>query len=108
MGAVLFSPAVESGAVLEFEDGALMGGFGSGVLEALADWQIHFKKVLRFGVPDRFITFGSRQQLMAECKLDSESIVESVTESFGTARESREAEVSAPSRMSKERLDLRV
>ena len=60
------------------EEGALMGGFGSGVVEALVDREIQFQRVLRLGVPDRFITFGSRSLLLRECGLDAEGIVVSV------------------------------
>jgi 1-deoxy-D-xylulose-5-phosphate synthase len=60
------------------EEGVLPGGFGSGVLEEIAGQGIRFQKIRRLGVPDRFITFGSRKQLLKECGLDAAGIAETV------------------------------
>ena len=69
------------------EEGVLMGGFGSAVVESLVDEGISFEKIVRIGVPDRFVTFGSRQNLLEECGLDSASIGKRILETH----ESREA-----------------
>jgi 1-deoxy-D-xylulose-5-phosphate synthase len=45
------------------EDHALLGGFGSAVLEALADDMV-LARVARFGLPDRFVEHGSRADLL--------------------------------------------
>ena len=60
------------------EEGVLSGGFGSAILEATVDQGIRFQRILRLGVPDRFITFGSRFQLLKECGLDPAAIAEAV------------------------------
>jgi len=60
------------------EEGALPGGFGSGVIEALADEGIRFERISRFGVPDRFVTFGAREKLLEECGLDVDSIAQRI------------------------------
>lgn len=60
------------------EEGVLPGGFGSGVLEEITGQGIRFQKIRRLGVPDRFITFGSRKQLLRECGLDAAGIAETV------------------------------
>ena len=59
--------------VLTIEDGAINGGFGSAVLEFMADhgYQCHVK---RLGVPDRFIEHGTQAELYKECGFDPESI----------------------------------
>ena len=37
-----------------------------------------FSRVVRLGVPDQFQTFGSREQLLADCGLDAKSIAQKV------------------------------
>ena len=71
--------------LVTLEEHVLQGGFGSAVLEAVADEGIRFERTLRFGVPDRFITFGSRSQLLAECGLDARSIAERLEAVWGSA-----------------------
>ena len=64
-------------ALITIEEHALSGGFGSAVVEACVDGDISFQKILRLGVPDEFITFGSRAQLLKLVGLDVDSIVAS-------------------------------
>ncbi len=64
--------------LVTLEEGVLAGGFGGAVLEEVAQHGLRFPRVLRLGVPDRFITFGSRAQLLRECGLDAAGIAESV------------------------------
>ncbi len=56
------------------EDHVLAGGFGSAVCEVLAEHCCFPKRIVRLGVPDRFIEHGSREEVMAELGLDSASI----------------------------------
>lgn len=59
--------------ILTLEDGTIVGGLGSAVLEFMADH--HYKaEVVRLGVPDHFIEHGSQQQLYAECGYDENGI----------------------------------
>ena len=60
--------------LVTLEEHVLMGGFGSGVTEVLVDANIRYDKILRLGVPDEFITFGSRKQLLEDCGLSPEAI----------------------------------
>ncbi len=62
------------------EEGILSGGFGSAVLELLSDNQIYNLPVIRMGLTDRFVEQGTRQELLAECKLTSEDIVKKIKE----------------------------
>jgi 1-deoxy-D-xylulose-5-phosphate synthase len=64
--------------LVTIEEHTLLGGFGGAVVETLADFDIPFSRVVRLGVPDRFQTFGSREQLLADCGLDAKSIAEKV------------------------------
>jgi len=63
--------------VMTVEEGVLQGGFGSAVLEFMAD-NDYTAKVKRLGIPDKFIEQGSPQDLLKECGLDAESIVKEV------------------------------
>ncbi len=56
------------------EEGALMGGFGSAVLEAASDAGIDAGRVRRLGVPDRFIEHGGRGELLHDLGLDAAGI----------------------------------
>lgn len=68
--------------VITVEDGALMGGFGSAVLEFMVDHGYQ-AKVERLGVPDHFIDHGTQKELWAECGFDEAAIVAKVRELTG-------------------------
>ena len=59
--------------VITVEDGTITGGFGSTILEFMADhnYQCALK---RLGVPDRFIEQGSQAELYRDCGFDAEGI----------------------------------
>ena len=61
--------------VVTVEEGALMGGFGSAVLEAAADAGLDTSRIRRLGVPDRFIEHAERHEQLAELGLDAEGMV---------------------------------
>lgn len=63
--------------VVTVEEGVLMGGFGSAVLEAAADAGLNASKVHRLGIPDRYIEHGSRKELLADLGLDLQGILRS-------------------------------
>ena len=69
-------PLAESiGKVITVEDGVVMGGFGSAVLEALAAANITDVQVTNLGIPDAFIEHGDIQHLYALCQCDATAIV---------------------------------
>jgi 1-deoxy-D-xylulose-5-phosphate synthase len=77
--------AIEEAAfVLTVEEGCLMGGFGSAVLEAASDAGISTAHVRRLGLPDRFILHAERDEQLAEVGLDVGGIVRSAVELAGT------------------------
>lgn len=59
--------------IITVEDGALMGGMGSAVLEFMSDNNYH-SKVKRLGIPDAFIHHGTQVELQAECGYDVNGI----------------------------------
>ncbi len=63
--------------VITVEDGCLMGGFGSAVLEFMAD-RGYKADVVRLGIPDEYIHHGTQDELWAECGFDAEAIASEV------------------------------
>jgi 1-deoxy-D-xylulose-5-phosphate synthase len=63
--------------VVTVEDGCLMGGFGSAVLEFMAD-RGYKAEVVRLGIPDEYIHHGTQEELWAACGFDVAAIVASV------------------------------
>jgi 1-deoxy-D-xylulose-5-phosphate synthase len=59
--------------VLTVEDGCLMGGFGSAVIEFMVD-NSYTANVVRLGIPDRFIEHGEQKELYDECHFNSDAI----------------------------------
>jgi 1-deoxy-D-xylulose-5-phosphate synthase len=59
--------------VITVEDGCLMGGFGSAVIEFMADHG-YSATVKRLGIPDEIIEHGDQMQLHKECGFDPEGI----------------------------------
>ncbi len=70
----LLAAVQQSPLVLTVEEGALMGGFGSAVLEACSEAGIDASRVRRLGVPDRYVEHGTRDELLADLKLDADGI----------------------------------
>lgn len=65
--------------VITVEDGCLMGGFGSAVLEWMVDHG-YSSQVRRLGIPDRVVEHGEQIQLHAECGFDPDGIMNAVRE----------------------------
>ncbi|MEN9303054.1 MAG: hypothetical protein RL264_1483 [Bacteroidota bacterium] len=78
--------------VITVEDGCVMGGFGSAVIEFMAD-QGYTSQVKRLGIPDRYIHHGTQEELWQECGFDADGIVETakrmlkIEHSFHTSSE---------------------
>jgi 1-deoxy-D-xylulose-5-phosphate synthase len=62
--------------LITVEDHAISGGFGSAVLEFLAEEGINDVRVRRLGVPDRFIPHGTQDELRKLCGFDKEAITQ--------------------------------
>ena len=60
--------------IITVEDGVLAGGFGSLILEFMADHNYQ-ARVMRLGVPDKFIDHGTLKELHKECGFDEEGII---------------------------------
>ncbi len=63
--------------LVTLEDNAVSGGAGSAVAETLAAHGITIP-LTQLGIPDRFIEHASREQQLAECGLDADSIYQQI------------------------------
>ena len=68
--------------VITVEDGCIMGGFGSAVIEFMADHKYQ-AEVKRLGIPDTYIHHGKVEELHAECGFDTNGIISTVREMLG-------------------------
>lgn len=65
--------------IITVEDGTVVGGFGSAVLEFMA--QHNYKAEVKImGIPDRIVEHGTPKQLHAECHYDADAIADIVRE----------------------------
>jgi 1-deoxy-D-xylulose-5-phosphate synthase len=64
----------EGGFLLTVEEGCLMGGFGSAVLETASELHLDTTRIRRLGIPDEFIEHGERGELLADLQLDAPGI----------------------------------
>lgn len=63
--------------IITVEDGVLMGGFGSAVLEFMAD-NNYKAEVRRLGIPDKFIEHGSQAQQYEYCGFNTDAVISTV------------------------------
>lgn len=63
--------------IITLEDGCLIGGFGSAVLEYAAEQQ-YKGQIVRIGVPDAVIDHGEPNELYELCGLDAHSVAKQV------------------------------
>ena len=81
---LLLEVAAEHDVLVTLEEGALMGGAGSAVLEALSAAAV-LRPVLTLGLPDVFIEHGDPVKLLALQGLDAAGIEQSVRKRFLSA-----------------------
>ena len=83
----LIAPLAKSiGKVVTMEEGCLMGGFGSAVLEALQERDI-FVPVKRFGVPDILVDHATTDQSKSSLGISSPQMAESILKAFFSTKE---------------------
>ena len=80
---LLANMAATHDALVTVEEGAMMGGAGSAVLEALQNMQ-HVKPVLVLGISDVFTEHGDPAGLLAELGLDAAGIQASIQKRFAS------------------------
>lgn len=65
--------------VITVEDGCVQGGFGSAILEFMADHGYH-AEVRRLGIPDLVVEHGEQSQLYKDAHYDTQSIYDEVVQ----------------------------
>ena len=68
--------------IVTVEENVLAGGFGSAVLEALAEAGLNDVSVHRIGMPDSFVEHGTADAQRHQLYLDAEGIVQKVLSAF--------------------------
>ena len=68
--------------IVTVEENVLAGGFGSAVLEALAEAGLNDVSVHRIGMPDSFVEHGTADAQRRQLYLDAEGIVQQVLSAF--------------------------
>ncbi|MFH1117976.1 MAG: 1-deoxy-D-xylulose-5-phosphate synthase [Pseudomonadota bacterium] len=64
--------------ILTVEEGVLAGGFGSAIVELLADAGVAHAKVFRMGIGDTFVEHGTREELLTDLGLTADGIAQQV------------------------------
>lgn len=77
--------------VITVEDGCLMGGFGSAVLEFMVD-QKYNAEIVRLGISDEYIHHGTQEELWADCGFNKGAIVKTVSKMLSIQKQTKVAE----------------
>ncbi len=85
--ALLERLATEHDLLVTVEEGCLPGGFGSAVWEALNDAGIATPRILRIGLPDRYVTHGKPALLHAEVGFTGKAIAQRIEAVIGAGDE---------------------
>ena len=70
--------AAEHDLLVTVEEGVLAGGFGSAVWESLNENGLDSARILRLGLPDRYVTHGTPAILHAEVGFTGKRIAERI------------------------------
>ena len=77
----------EGARVATVEEHVVAGGFGSALMEALAEMDLSGVQVMPIGVPDKFVPHGSQDVLRKTLGLDADSLSFRLRRFFAPARE---------------------
>jgi 1-deoxy-D-xylulose-5-phosphate synthase len=76
--------------IITIEDGCIMGGMGSAVIEFMAD-NHYSAQVKRLGIPDSYVHHGTVEELQAELGYDTNGIVKTVKEMLSISENRKES-----------------
>ena len=71
--------------IITVEDGCIQGGFGSAIIEFMADNQYQ-AQIKRLGIPDQYIEHGTQAELWRECQYDTQAIIENIQQIVGVKK----------------------
>jgi 1-deoxy-D-xylulose-5-phosphate synthase len=77
-GELIANTAVAIKKILTVEENVLQGGFGSAVLELLAEKDITSVRIKRLGIPDEFVEHATQAQLRQKYGIDEDGIYSAV------------------------------
>ena len=77
---IILQAVADTGFVVTVEESALMGGFGSAVLEAANNASLRTEHVRCLGIPDYYVEHGDRDSLLADLGLDVNGLVAAARE----------------------------
>lgn len=80
--------------VITIEDGCIMGGFGSAIIEFMVD-QKYQSEVVRLGIPDEYIHHGTQEELWDECGFDVAAIIKTIEKLVSIAHSSTSSFIQA-------------
>jgi 1-deoxy-D-xylulose-5-phosphate synthase len=80
---LLLHLAAEHELLVTVEEGVLAGGFGSAVWEELSDRGVEAPRILRVGLPDRYVTHGKPALLHAEVGFTGRDVARRVEAAVG-------------------------
>ena len=66
--------------IITIEDGTIVGGFGSSILEFAQEHHYNNKDIKRLGIPDKFIEHGAVLELQKNIRIDKKSIITTIEE----------------------------
>jgi 1-deoxy-D-xylulose-5-phosphate synthase len=69
--------------VITIEDGTIIGGFGSAILEFMATHG-YSATIKMLGIPDRIVEHGTLKELHRECNYDAQAIIQTAQELVST------------------------
>jgi 1-deoxy-D-xylulose-5-phosphate synthase len=81
--ALMAQLAAEHDLLVTVEEGVLAGGFGSAVWETLSDGGLPVPKMLRVGLPDRYVTHGTPALLHGEVGFTGKAIAQRIEAAVG-------------------------
>jgi 1-deoxy-D-xylulose-5-phosphate synthase len=71
----ILQPLREGKFLITFEEGMLIAGFGSAVLEAANNEQLDTRRFWRLGIPDHYVEHGERSELLDDLGLNEKQLV---------------------------------
>lgn len=72
--------------IITVEDGTVKGGFGSAILEFMAEYGYN-NEIIILGIPDRIVEHGTPKELHKECGYDAEGIANTVRQMMNVKTE---------------------
>ncbi|MEA2288792.1 MAG: 1-deoxy-D-xylulose-5-phosphate synthase, partial [Solirubrobacteraceae bacterium] len=83
--ALMAQLAAEHDLLVTVEEGVLAGGFGSAVWETLSDGGGEVPRILRIGLPDRYVTHGKPALLHSEVGFTGKAIAQRIEAAIGAS-----------------------